>query len=220
MELDYITQTNKYFKGKDWSAVINTCSYIVLHHTAWGTYESNIKILCKNNNNVSCHFIIWKGGEIAQISNPIYCTRHAWKSKRDGKTSLNYYSIGIEIVSDWTNFNDKQRKSTRELVNYLINNYWISEQNIIRHKDIAPWRKIDVWDNFWNKNYSSWDKYQQSYSKETKTWLWRIWYNIIRLLIKKISKTWNTTENTSEKDILHKTNESLRWLMMYYKKKY
>ena len=38
----------------------------------------------------------------------------------------------------------------------------IPKENVLRHKDIAPNRKNDIADIFWNNKYASWKDYQDS----------------------------------------------------------
>ena len=79
------------------------------------------------------------------------------------KSTMNYYSIGIEVVSDGYTFSDAQRISMRNLVSFLMDIHKLHHSSIIRHKDIAPGRKRDIGDNFWNNNFSSWQAYQESF---------------------------------------------------------
>jgi len=46
-----------------------------------------------------------------------------------------------------------------ELVVFLAREHNIPKQNILRHKDIAPGRKTDIADTFWNTNFSSYSEY-------------------------------------------------------------
>lgn len=154
-------QTNKYFVGK-----VNTCDYIVLHHTGKGKTLDIVKYLANNPKQVSCHYIIGDKWEIYQIASDDKCTRHAGESSRDWKKELNYYSIGIEIVSEGNVFSDLQRASVRELVSSLWKKHNLKPQCIIRHKDIAPGRKRDVGDAFWNNEYKTYEDYQKSYGEK------------------------------------------------------
>lgn len=77
---------------------------------------------------------------------------------------MNKYSIGIEIIWPLPWFTDEQRKSVREICEFLMQSLNIPKENIIRHKDISPWRKTDVDDSFWNNEYKTFKDYQDSYS--------------------------------------------------------
>lgn len=153
--------TNNRSRGK------NTCEYIVLHHTA--TKEGSIKGVINQLTvwPVSCHFIVDTNGDIYQIGILTDILWHAGVSQWDGKSNMNNYSVGIEIIWPLPWFTDAQRKSVRELVNYLLDTLKLLPSRIIRHKDIAPGRKTDVDDSFWNNEYKTFTDYQHSYMETT-----------------------------------------------------
>ena len=82
----------------------NKIKYLILHHTAGGTFDSNVKILSGvpvNNNPVSVHFVVGKGEEVAKIGDPSDILRHCGESSRGGDVankSLNAFAMGIEVV--------------------------------------------------------------------------------------------------------------------------
>ena len=41
-----------------------------------------------------------------------------------------------------------------------MNKWAITGDRVLRHKDIAPDRKWDIGDNFWNEKYEDWGDYQ------------------------------------------------------------
>ena len=82
-----------------------------------------------------------------------------WKWLKD----MNRYSIWIEVVWwNWKEFPYEQRVSVKELIQHLMATFNIPKENVLRHKDIAPGRKIDIEDQFWNNKYKSWEEYQNS----------------------------------------------------------
>jgi N-acetylmuramoyl-L-alanine amidase len=112
-----------------------------LHHTAQAKDAKDInvvKYLCNNKNQVSCHFIVSKTGEIYQIATVDTITHHAGISERDGKKNLNPYSIGIEICSDGYEYTDAQRDAVSTLVKYLLELLKLDHTRVVRHKDISP----------------------------------------------------------------------------------
>jgi len=177
---------NTKYITKKYSSWINTKEYIILHHTAsdLSTPDINVvKYLSTSTAQVSCHYIVGTDWVIYQLTSDDKITWHAWLSEWKWKKWLNAFSIGIEIISDWKTFNDNQRKATRELVKYLMDKYSIDSSSILRHKDIAPWRKTDVGDSFWNNEYKTYSEYQQSFiiqssnlqpeaQKAKDLWLW------------------------------------------------
>lgn len=155
------------YSTKNKSPWVNTCEYIVLHHTATWERSTNWLIeLFKGNRDrqVSVHYLINEYWTIYKFGEDTDILWHAWVSSWKWKTNLNRYSIGIEIVwplSDW-GFNNKQIEALRKLIYDIRKNHQIKEENILRHKDISPWRKIDIQDNFWNKQYKTWEQFRKS----------------------------------------------------------
>lgn len=159
MEFERVLNTSKKSKG------INTCQYIIFHNTWWGTYESNCKLLSEWTKNVSCHFVIWPDGQMAKIWHPEDILWHTWKSSwfwlQDEYDSMNKYSIGIELVWPYKHwFYDKQRTALKNLTKHLMEVYWIPIYRVLRHKDVAPWRKVDIDDRLWNDEFESFDAWK------------------------------------------------------------
>ena len=155
MKIDYFETTDKYTDSK------NTCEYIILHHTWWSlVFKDQLKYLSKHTNKVSAHFIIGQEWEIWQIWYYNQTMWHCWTSSWEWKTNLNKYSIWIELVWPW--FTSKQKERLKELLLYLTEKLNIPKENIIRHKDIAPWRKVDVDDSLWNKEFNTFRDYIDS----------------------------------------------------------
>lgn len=153
-------KTNKYSPG------LNEMSYLVLHHTASPATQKwldVVKYLATSTAQVSVHYVVDRNWDVYKLCDDNRIAWHAWVSERLWKKNINDYSIWIEIVSDGNIYTDEQRLATRELVKYLINAHNIPTNWIIRHKDIAPKRKIDVGDNFWNNEYKSFKLYQNSF---------------------------------------------------------
>ena len=205
MELNKSYTTNKVSK---W---LNTGEYIMLHHTWPWSDLWLVNYLAYSNASVSCHFVVWKDGVVYQLASLGAITWHAGESKRDGKTDLNKYSIGIEIVSDWHEYNDIQRNSVRELCTYLMRELSLDSDKIIRHVDVAWFRwKRDVGDNFWNNTHKTRKDYQKSYDlpkyteKEIKN---------LKLLKQLNSWFWNKFDDTELRNSLHNTNNILESLL-------
>ena len=72
---------------------------IVLHDTAGDLGEGSISWLTDKKSKVSAHFVVKRDGEIAQLANTNIKTWHAGASSWRGKSNLNDWSIGIEIVN-------------------------------------------------------------------------------------------------------------------------
>jgi len=149
----------------------NTKEYIVLHHTGTGEWSLASVLRTFQHGVVSAHYVIDTDGTIYQFNSDDDILWHAGLSSWEGKTSLNRYSIGIELIGPLPGFTDAQRKSLRKLVLELLHKYGIWVKNIIRHKDIAPGRKVDPDDSLWAVAFPSFAAYQESYAVMQAT-LW------------------------------------------------
>lgn len=157
---------------KNKSNWVNTCEFVILHHTA--TKENTIKWVLNTLTvgAVSCHYVVDTNGDIYKIWNDKDILWHAWESAWKGKTNLNRYSIGIEIVGPLSDggFTDAQRATVASLVQELCAKYKIPQDKILRHKDISWYRgKWDVSDTFWSWKYKSFDEYRKSLFPTTPT---------------------------------------------------
>ena len=131
--------------------------FIILHYTGMKAESLAIKKLCSFNSKVSCHYFIKNNGRILIIVPNLYEAWHAGISKWKKITSLNKYSIGIEINNPghehgYKSFSSKQIKSLKKLLKYLKKKFNINYKNVLGHSDIAPNRKKDPGEKFpWKK---------------------------------------------------------------------
>ena len=143
---------------------INEDKFIIYHHTATqeGTIKGVLNTLTKGT--VSAHFVIDTNGDTYKINTPEDILWHAGESSWGNLTDMNKYSIGIEVVGPLSNgrFTDLQRRALKELTIHLMQNYKIPVQNVLRHKDIAPKRKIDIADTLWNDEFQSFDDWKKA----------------------------------------------------------
>ncbi len=208
-EIEVWKQTSKH------SGSNNTCEYIVLHHTWWEGVDQQANYLGYSPAEVSCHYVVGKEGEIIQISDDKYVTWHAGESSRDGHLRLNYYSIGIEIVS-WTghSYTDTQRDAVDWLVKKLMNKHWLSKNKVITHKHISWYRwKWDVGDEFWNTRFSTFTEYQNSLMKDKQDIINKNRLQSLHIMIRDMYWTVSAEPDTDDKktmDILAKLSSILR----------
>ena len=150
------------------SSGINSCEFIILHHT--GTQEGTIKWvldwLYKRADYASCHFVVDVNWDAYKIGNPTDILWHAGESTWNWKKDLNKYSMGIEIIWPLKNggFTQAQRTTVKWLISHLMKVYNIPKENVLTHKMIAPKRKVDVDDSFWNNKFKTYKDYQNSLS--------------------------------------------------------
>lgn len=148
-------------KKSSWT---NSCVGIVIHHTAWWSFASNMRYLSKSTAKASVHFVIGPNWECWKIGDPKDKLRHAWNGSWWWMDNVNNWFLGIEVV--WFgDFNIKQMIRLTDLVEYLMWNFpSIDRNNIVRHSDVTQdreitrkkilwdWKrkvkKIDIWVNF------------------------------------------------------------------------
>ena len=131
------------------SAWTNACTGIVIHHTAWWTFESNMRYLSSSPAKASVHFVIWENGEVWKIWDPRDILWHAGNWSWWGCSNVNTKFLWIEVVGFWE-YNIHQFIRLTDLVEYLMWNFTIDRNNIIRHSDCTQDRSITkdriLWD--------------------------------------------------------------------------
>jgi len=130
---------------------------IVLHHTAGSTLAGTVKWFTMPESQVSAHFTVGKDGSIVQMVSNFDRAWHAGGSKdHKGRTNVNDYSIGIEIVNVGDGkdpYPAVQVKAVELLCRVLID--WFPIRQITSHEYIAepqgrkndpinyPWESLD-----------------------------------------------------------------------------
>lgn len=99
---------------------------------------------------VSAHYVIGRDGKIYQLVDEKDNSYHAGKSSLpDGTTNVNSCSIGIEIMTSYTESpTEAQSKALLGLITRIQKRYTI--KYVLRHSDIAPVRKTDPWNFDWD----------------------------------------------------------------------
>jgi hypothetical protein len=100
---------------------------------------------------VSPHYLIDRSGNIYQLVSDQNIAYHAGESKMpDGRTNVNNFSLGIEIMTtENDNPSNAQYSSLMSLIGQIKKNHKIT--SILGHNQIAPGRKTDPWNFNWNK---------------------------------------------------------------------
>ena len=109
--------------------------------------------LSDKSSNVSTHYLISRNGSILNFLCPKFKAWHAGKSKWKSNTDINEYSIGIELENKgheygYSDYTKKQYISLKILILFLKKNFYILDNDIIFHSDIAPNRKKDPGERF------------------------------------------------------------------------
>ena len=117
---------------------------ILLHYTASLNVKSDLNILTSPNKQVSVQFVVDTNGDIYQLMPANKIAWHAGVSKHKGRTGMNKYSIGIEIVNPgwlvekadgeyYTWYNQKVNKNEAALLkhpNESSARYWHEYPNV------------------------------------------------------------------------------------------
>ncbi len=100
---------------------------------------------------VAPHYLIARDGHIYRLVKDENIAYHAGVSKvSDGRTNVNDFSIGIEILNTKTDdYTDAQYTAVKKLIGNLKEKYAI--KYVLGHDDIAPGRKTDPWNFEWKK---------------------------------------------------------------------
>ena len=135
----------------------NLIKFIIIHYTGMKKENDAIKKLCNPKSKVSSHYFIKNNGDVLNLVPNLYTAWHAGISCWKNYSSLNKYSIGIEINNPghnhrYSDFSSKQIHSLIKLLRYLIKKYEINKRNVLGHSDISPNRKKDPGEKFpWKK---------------------------------------------------------------------
>ncbi len=135
-------------KTREIDTIIIHSSYDALHDDPYGLEGliAEYKLY-----GVAPHFLIDREGKIYQLVENKNIAYHAGESKvSDGRTGVNNFSIGIEIMNTKTDeYTEEQYENLKDLLEYLKNKYEI--KYILGHDEIAPERKSDPWNFDWKK---------------------------------------------------------------------
>ncbi|MFN3430772.1 MAG: N-acetylmuramoyl-L-alanine amidase, partial [Candidatus Sericytochromatia bacterium] len=114
---------------------------IVLHHTAGGGTAQDVGRYFQNPaNEVSSHYIVGKDGTIVQPVADGDRSWHAGPSEFKGRTDVNDFSLGIEIVNRGDGkdpYTDAQYVALGKLVAFMMSEYGIPMDRLTGHKDVA-----------------------------------------------------------------------------------
>lgn len=135
----------------------HTCDMVVLHYTDMNSAAEAQARLCDPAAKVSAHYLIAKTGEIVRLVPENKIAYHAGLSYWRGRSSLNQYSIGIELDNLGHTYGPEafpsvQIESLLGLLEVIRTRHSIPDHHIVGHSDIAPSRKKDPGELFpWSK---------------------------------------------------------------------
>lgn len=117
---------------------------VVLHYTAMPSTRGALDWLCREEAQVSAHYLVGRKGTVWQMVDEAQRAWHAGAGAWGDVTDVNSHSIGIEISNDGTEpFPDLQMVAVENLLRGIIDRWTIAPERIVAHSDTAVGRKID-----------------------------------------------------------------------------
>ncbi len=119
--------------------------YIVLHTTE-GEEEGSMRKIVRFG---EAHYCISPSGVAYRIIDKAKIAKHAGRSMWEGRSSIDSFSIGIEVVGYHTqDITGAQYATLRELLRQLKDVYHISDKNILTHSMVAYGRPNRFHNNY------------------------------------------------------------------------
>jgi len=118
--------------------------FIVLHHSS-GSHDGTRSWILNPSSEVSYHYLIAADGSRTQF---VYDTKRAWhagRSKWDGISGLNGYSVGVSFYGNTYTRTPSvvEIDSAAKKCIYLMKKFNIGIDGIVTHKMVSPGRKDD-----------------------------------------------------------------------------
>ncbi|HBJ74859.1 MAG TPA: hypothetical protein DDY86_04930 [Syntrophaceae bacterium] len=108
--------------------------YIILHTTE-GALEGSLRKVRRYG---EAHYFVTPAGEVYRIIDRRKIAKHAGRSMWEGQSTLDDYSIGIEVVGFHNrDITTSQYTALRELLRQLKSLYRIKDKNILTHSMVA-----------------------------------------------------------------------------------
>jgi N-acetylmuramoyl-L-alanine amidase len=110
-------------------------TYFIILHTTEGAAKGSLNKVWKNG---ECHYFIDLDGKVYRIIDRDKVALHAGRSMWNGRTSIDDYSIGIEIVGTYNrDITVAQYKACAELLAALQKIYKVSDDKVLSHCMVA-----------------------------------------------------------------------------------
>ena len=128
-------------------------SILVLHYTGMESAAKACDWLCREESQVSCHYLVDEQGGIVQMVDESMRAWHAGVSSWRGDEDINSASIGIEIQNKghglgYHDFPQAQMQAVAALSKDIVERNKIEPRNVLAHSDVAPGRKVDPGEKF------------------------------------------------------------------------
>jgi len=121
---------------------------LIIHYTGMQSAAAALDRLCDPVAQVSAHYVIEENGLTWQLVPEERRAWHAGQSGWVGRTDINSYSIGIELVNPghefgYRPFPEAQIAALEELSHAILGRHLIVPRFVLGHSDVAPHRKMD-----------------------------------------------------------------------------
>jgi N-acetylmuramoyl-L-alanine amidase len=126
---------------------------LILHYTGMETGQAAEAWLCVPESEVSAHYLVHEDGRVVQMVREGDRAWHAGRGSWKGRSDVNSFSIGIEIVNlgplaRFPEFPATQIDAVAKLARDICARHHISPERVLAHSDVAPGRKIDPGERF------------------------------------------------------------------------
>ena len=126
---------------------------IVLHYTGMKTAAEAIERLRDPAARVSSHYVVEEDGKTWRLVPEARRAWHAGISHWRGRTGLNDFSVGIEIVNPghehgYRDFPVLQMAAVCDVCLGILSRQPVPARNVVAHSDVAPDRKEDPGERF------------------------------------------------------------------------
>ena len=126
---------------------------LILHYTGMESGVAAQNWLCATESEVSSHYLVHEDGRVVQMVRESDRAWHAGAGTWKGRSDVNSFSIGIEIVNcgplaNFPEFPDVQIDAVAALACDICARHAISPECVLAHSDVAPGRKIDPGERF------------------------------------------------------------------------
>jgi N-acetylmuramoyl-L-alanine amidase/AmpD protein len=137
MPFPYLTIFSPNYDDRSYFATIDT---IVLHSTVEPTTLGTVQIFLNPTSGVSAHFVVGKDGQVIQMVPVEKRAWHAGASELEGRTSVNDFSIGIEMVNrndGLDPYPEAQIQAVAGIIRFVRSRYPIPDSRIVSHEKVA-----------------------------------------------------------------------------------
>lgn len=128
-------QITSYFSPRNRERARRPHTWYIILHTTEGSKKGSLDKVRKNG---ECHYFVDTGGSIYRIIDRQRIAYHAGRSMWNGKTHLDNYSLGIEVVGYHNKpMTSSQYASLKALIAELQRIYKLSDDRVIPHSMVA-----------------------------------------------------------------------------------